>query len=131
MSGTFDFCSKSRVVVEQAPDNGSPVDMNGWEFTAKPNVPYRRKFTVTLHGLRWYMGTGRLDVTTNPEYNAGRLLDFYRANQMWDVFAFNHEYLGNILCRFAAPVNIPEGIKNSQGKIDALTVNLIHYNPAF
>ena len=131
MSGTFDFCSKSRVAVEMAPDTGSPIDMNGWEFTARPNVPYRRKFVITLSGLRWYLGNGQLDLTTNPEYNAGRLLAFYAQNQMWDVFAYNHEYLGNIICRFSAPVNIPKGIPSSQGKIDAFDVNLIHYNPGF
>lgn len=131
MAGTFDFCPKSRVAVEVAPDVGSPVDMNGWEYTAKPNVPYRRKFVVTLTGMRWYMGNGVLDVTTDPTHNIGRLLAFYRQNQMWDVFAYNHEYLGNILCRFSAPVNPPKGVNSSGGKIDAFDVNLIHYNPAF
>ena len=131
MAGTFDFCTKSRVAVELAPDTGTAVDMNGWEFTSRPNVPYRRKFTVTLTGLRWYMGNNVLDTASNPEYNAGRLLNFYRQNQMWDVFAYNHEYLGNILCRFASPLNIPKGLPDSQGKIDPLDVQLIHYNPAF
>jgi hypothetical protein len=131
VAGTFDFCQKSRTAVELPPDNGSPVDFNGWEFTSKPNVPYRRKFTVTLTGLRWYLGNGVLDTTTNPEYNAGRLLDFYRQNQMWDVFAFNHEYLGSILVRFSSPVAIPKAEPSSNGRINPFDVSLIHYNPAF
>lgn len=131
MSGTFDFADRSRVFVEQAPDTGSPVNFNGWEFTAKPNVPYRRKFTVTLTGMKWYVANGVLDVTSNPKYNIGRLLDFYRANQMWDVFAVNHEYLGSILCRFAAPVNPPKALPDSNGKTEPFELSMIHYNPGY
>lgn len=131
MAGTFDFCPNSRVAVETAPDTGTSVDMNGWEFTSKPNVPYRRKFTVSLSGLRWHLSNGKLDLTLTPTLNAGRLLAFYQQNQMWDVFAYNHEYLGNILCRFSAPVNIPKAEPSSGGRIAPFDVNLIHYNPSF
>lgn len=131
MSGTFDFCDTSRTAVEIPPDDGMPINFNGWEFSARPSVPYRRKFTVTLTGMRWYLGSGTLDLTTNPKRNAGRLLKFYRENGMWDVFSYNHEYLGNILCKFAAPVNVPKAEPDSDGKIGAFDITLIHHNPAY
>lgn len=131
MSGTFDFCDTSRVIQELPPEAGSAVDMNGWEFTSKPAIPYRRTFTIKLYGMRWYMGTGALDSATNPKFNAGRLLSFYRLNQTWDVFDMNHEYLGNILCRFKSPVTIPPAEMNSNGKIAPFDVSLIQYNPGF
>ena len=133
MAGTFDFCDNSRVVQELPPEEPSAMSFNGWEFTSKPAVPYRRTFSVVLTGMRWYVredGQG-LDVTTDPKHNAGRLLDFYRANRRWDVFAFNHEYLGNIICKFAVPVTVPKSIPDSFGRIEDFEVRLLHYNPAF
>lgn len=133
MSGTFDFCTTSRVVQELPPDETSAVSFNGWEFTSKPAIPYRRSFNVTLHGMRWYInsaGTG-LDVTTNPGQNAGRLLNFYQSNRTWDVFTLNHEYLGPITCRFQQPLTIPPAIPNSGGAIGPFDVKLIHYNPGY
>ena len=131
MAGTFDFCDTSRVIKETAPETPAGTDMNGWTFTSKPSVPYRRSFTVKLAGMRWYVSGGALDITTNPKKNIGRLLKFYRDNQRWGVFDLNHEYLGNILCQFAAPVNPPEGLPDSDGLVETFEVQLLHYNPGY
>lgn len=133
MAGTFDFADTKRVIQELPPEETSAVSFNGWDFTSKPAVPYRRTFSVTLNGMRWYLNTAgtALDVTTNPKFNAGRLLDFYRSNRMWDVFTVNHEYLGNLVCRFSTAVTIPKAIPSSNGLIESFDVRLLHYNPAF
>lgn len=133
MSGTFDFCTGSRVVTEIPPDEPGGTDMNGWMFTSKPKVPYRPSFTVKLYGLRWYLNSSgtALDVTTNPTNNAGRLREFYRTNRRFGVFAFNHEYLGSILCQFNKRVEIPAALPDSGGLIDNFEVELIQYNPAW
>lgn len=129
MAGTFDFCPSSRVIEELAPQEPSVTDMNGWSFNPKPKTPYRPQFKVTLHGLRWRMGSGVLDVTTEPTLNAGRLRAFYIQNRMSGTFQLAHEYLGNITCRFAKPVSIPAAIPNSNGLIDAFEVTLEWHNP--
>jgi hypothetical protein len=83
--------------------------------------------------MRWYLNTAgtALDLTTNPTRNAGRLLNFYKSNRTWDVFTFQHEYMGVIVCRFEKPVTIPEGLPNSGGLIGEFEVNLIQHNTSW
>lgn len=133
MAGTFDFAPNSRVIIEMPPEEKTATSFNGWDFTAKPVVPYRAKFRVQLHGMRWYLNAGgtALDITTDPTINAGRLRQFYKDNRLWDNFSFAHEYLGTITCRFAEPVNIPPAIGNSRGLIPMFEVVLLHHNPGY
>jgi len=133
LSGTFDFCDTSRVIQEIPPEPTNMPTFNGWEFSSKPQNPYRRTFTCKLHGLRWYLNSAgsALDVTTNPKFNAGRLLDFYRANQTWDTFTLVHEYLGTLQVKFKAPVVIPPAISNSDGLVPEFELQLIHSNPSY
>ncbi|WP_144061999.1 hypothetical protein [Sphingomonas sp. MM-1] len=68
MSGTFDFAPESHVAEEIAPEEKGATSMNGWEFTSRPNIPYRAKFRLELGGMRWRLnpeGTA-LDVNTDP-----------------------------------------------------------------
>lgn len=131
MPGTFDFAPNSHSAVEIAPDEQSVVSFNGWDFTSRPSLPYRRKFRLRLSGMRWYISNGALDVTTNPTLNAGRLLDFYRANRRYGTFTYQHEYLGSLTCRFAEALAIPEALPNAAGLIDAFEVTLVHHSPSY
>jgi hypothetical protein len=131
VAGTFDFAPNSHVAEEIPPEEAAATSMNGWEFTAKPSTPYRRKFKLTISGMRWRMGGAGLDVTTDPTMNAGRLLQFYQARRKWDTFTYNHEYLGTITCRFSEPLAIPKAIPNSNGLIPDFEVILIHHNPGY
>lgn len=132
MAGTFDFAPDRHVPVTLPPEPMQTVSMNGWTFSAKPTVPYVRKFRLTLHGMRWYLqGNGLFDVTTNPSFNARRLEAFYEANGTWDNFAYAHPHFGTMQCRFASAVSIPEGLPNSGGLIDGFQVELIQHNPGY
>ena len=131
MPGTFDFAPNSHVAVEIPPEEPNVVTFNGWDFTAKPAVPYRRKFRLIMTGMRWYMGSGALDVSTDPTMNAGRLLNFYQTNRRYGTFSYAHEYLGTITCRFAEPLQIPPALVNSNGLIDSFEVMLVHHNPGY
>lgn len=133
MAGTWDFAPNSHVAVELAPDTAGGVSFNGWDFTSKPSVPYRRKFRLKISGMRWRLnGAGNaLDVTTDPFFNAGRLLAFYQARQNWDTFTYPHEYLGNITVKFAEKLDLPEAIQNSNGLIPDFEITLIHHNPGY
>lgn len=131
MPGVFDFAPNSHFAVEIPPEEPSVVSFNGWDFAAKPSVPYRAKFKLQLSGMRWYLSGGALDTTTNPTMNAGRLLNFYKTNRRYGTFTYAHEYLGTITCRFAEPVQIPPGIPNSNGLTEAFEVTLIHHNPGY
>ncbi len=134
MSGTFSFCP-DRIVPETLPPDrpATVMSMNGWEFVGKPNVPYRRKWRLTLYGLRWYMTAGdAYDTATNVNFNARRLEQFYQENETWGVFSWTHPHgLGTINCRFASPVTVPKALEDSGGLLGPLEITLVEHNPAY
>jgi hypothetical protein len=127
----FDFCDTARVAEEMPPEEQTITSMNGWDFAARPKVPYRRKFKVSLYGLRWYLNVAgtALDLTTNTKFNAGLLLDFYKTHRLWDSFLYNHEYLGQIRVRFNKPVQIPAGAAG--GRIENVDIELVEHSPSY
>lgn len=133
MASLFDFCPNSRVEEEIPPEEQAAISMNGWDFVAKPTVPYKAKWKVTLEGLKWYLNAAgtALDVTTDLPHNAGRLLMFYRTNRQNGVFQYQHEFLGLLDVRFAQPVQIPKAIQNSGGICEPVEITIVHHNPAY
>ena len=133
MAGIFDFAPNTHVAEELPPDEAEATSFNGWDFTSRPGVPYRAKFKLTMSGMYWHMLDGQtgLDLYRDPQHNAGLLLEFYRQNRRWDTFSYPHEFYGNMLCRFAAPVQIPKAIPNSNGLITDFEITLVHHNPSF
>jgi len=129
----FDFAPGKHSAQELPPEEPSVTSFNGWEFTARPSVPYRRKFRLKLAGLKWRLNAAgtALDVTTDPTMNAGRLASFYRDHRTWNTFLYPHEYLGTILCRFATPLEIPLGTQNSGGTVPEFEAMLVHHNPGY
>ena len=130
---TFNFCPNGLVPVTVPREAQQVLSMGGWAFSAKPNVPYQRKFKVVLHGLRWYVNptTGLYDSTTNPSINARALELFYEDHETWNPFTWVHPHLGSMTCRFSDTVSVPEGIPNSNGLLNPLEITLIHHNPGF
>lgn len=132
---TFDFCPNSQVAVTLPRENANVVTMNGWTFTGRPTTPHQRKFRVKLFGLRWYLDTAgslsEYNTTTDPLHNAARLEEFYSQHEMWLPFDYTHPHRGPMLCRFATPLIVPEGIPNSGGLIEPLEVTLIHHNAGY
>lgn len=132
MAGTFDFCPDSQVPELLPPDPVQGMSMNGWNFSAKPNVPFQASYKVTLHGLRWHLqSNGLFDNTTNPTINARRLEEFYRANGTWDNFTWVHPHIGALVVRFAQTLVIPAGMPNGNGLIEPVEIRLVHHNPGF
>lgn len=127
----FDFCPNSHVAEELPPEEPKVTSFNGWDFTARPVVPYRPKFKVTLDGLYWYVSEGLLDVTTDAQHNAGRLLNFYKEHRLWKTFTYNHEYYGEIVCRFDVPVILPKALPDSGGLLPSVEITLIQHSPGY
>lgn len=130
---TFTFCPNSLVPETLPREPPSVMSLNGWQFSAKPAVPYQRKFKVTLHGLRWFLDpdTDLYDSFTEPDINAHNLELFYSRHETWNPFNWTHPHLGPLVVRFAAPVSVPKGKENSGGFIDAFEITLIHHNPGY
>jgi hypothetical protein len=132
MAGTFLFSPQSLVVETIPPDPVQGVSMNGWAFVSKPQIPYQRRFKVTLHGMRWIMNSdGTYDVTTTPNTNARALEVFYQAHLIWDNFLFGHPHLGNLTCRFATAVTVPASPARNAGFLDPLEIMLVEHQPAY
>ncbi len=129
----FDFCVETRVAEMLAPEEPEVRDFNGWVYNPTPTLPFRPTFKVTLEGLRWYMRScgSRLDLTENLDRNAGRLEDFYRRHRQHIPFNFEHEYMGNLEMRFAAPVSVPKGMANSGGALEPLELTMILHNATY
>lgn len=128
----FDFCLNSRVAEIIAPDEPTIRDYNGWDYTPKPPMPYRRRFKVILEGLRWYyLDNGNIDYATNVGQNAGVLETFYEGHRKYKPFNFDHERLGVLELRFDAPLSIPKALPDSGGLLAALEVQMIHHNPSY
>ena len=132
MAGVFNFCPGSLVPETLVPEQLSVMSLNGWTFSAKPNVPYQKSFKVTLHGLRWYLNAdGTFDRLSDRQHNARVLEEFYEKNGTWDSFDWFHPHFGNLKVRFKALVQIPAAISNSGGLCNPLEITLIHHNPGY
>ena len=129
----FTFAPERNVPVTLPRDGGATVvSLNGWQFSSRPTTPYQKRFRVTLYGMRWYLQPGGLfDTTTNPHFNARALEAFYEEHEQWKPFTFPHQHFGSLECRFAAPLAVPESIKDSNGLIAPFEIQLIHHNPGF
>ena len=132
MAGTFNFCPTTLVPEVLPPEPIGVMSMNGWAFSAKPNVPYQKSFKVTLHGLIWYLNSdGTFDRLTDRKHNARALEEFYELHGTWDSFDWYHPHLGALQVRFKAAVTIPAAIPNSGGLCNPLEITLIHNNPGY
>jgi len=128
----FSFCPGMQVPVTLPPEPIRTTSLNGWDFSAKPSVPYRRKFKVKMYGLTWYLQpNGLYDITTNQNFNAHRLELFYRDHQTFQPFVWTHSHIGNLVVSFDVPLQVPEAEPNSGGLIEMLEVQFIEHSPSF
>lgn len=129
----WDFCPGRMVPRTKPPQATVGVSMNGWQFSSRPTVPFQKTFLVKLHGLTWYLNdaSGLFDPLTDARFNARRFEQFYEEHGTWKPFTFPHPHFGNILCRFAAAPEVPEGIPNSGGLIEGFDVQLVEHNPGY
>ena len=129
----FDFCPGYFTVETLAPDQqGGQMNFNGWPFSARPNIPYLRRWKLTLYGLTWYLQpSGLYDNTTNTTFNARCLEEFYQAKGLWADFDWTHPHLGLLRVRFASVANVPASEVNSGGLVAPVEIILVHHNPGF
>jgi hypothetical protein len=129
----WDFCTESLVVVNKPPDaSGTSINMNGWNFGAKPTDPWQYTFSVTIYGLRWYtFSNGGIDDATDPYHNARRFEEFIKEHGTWKSFDFPHPQLGTVEARFKALPVVPPAAKEANGVIEAFDMELVHHQPDY
>lgn len=128
----FDFCLDRRVAETMPPEEPAIKDFTGWDYAPTPSLPYRRKFKISLEGLRWYfLENGQIDLVTDASHNAGALEAFYTLHRQHKPFNYLHEWMGTMELRFNSPVMVPKAMPNSGGLIEGLELTAIHHNPTY
>lgn len=94
---------------------GAPVS------TVGNNKPYR------WDGSNWTLSTSNihLNITKQPEINAGRLDAFYNFHKLHKKFIFPHPIYGDIAVKFSKPLVLPKGNTNGSGSIEAFELEFI------
>jgi hypothetical protein len=90
----------------------------GYQFNAKPQLPFQRTFRLHFNAMKWFLNTdGTVDRTTHPEYNMQCLLDFFEAHDTSQAFIYPHPIYGNLTVKFSSDqqVEVPATIESSTG----------------
>ena len=104
----FDFA-------ESYPVNTHPTRLGrGFMFTTPAIAPPQRRFTLSFEGMGWVLDSlGNVDVTSNSDFNVAALIEFYKAVQLYGAFTFQHPMDGQLLVRFAKPLDVPAVMKGA------------------
>lgn len=144
---TFDFpYHKFRT---EYPESGNRVQLGGnYIFTAPPNGPDLRRFTLSFETMKYYVvgrdeagikldfannryiskTLGEIDIFKNREINMGALEAFYNAHKLHKSFLYPHPVYGNIEVKFMSPLKIPNGIAGGGGALESFEIDLIEVN---
>ena len=125
---TFDFpYHKFRT---EYPESGNRVQLGGnYIFTAPPNGPDLRRFTLSFETMKYYQEpNGTISLTKNPKINMAVLEAFYNAHKLHKSFLYPHPVYGNIEVKFMSPLKIPNGIAGGGGALESFEIDLIEIN---
>lgn len=116
------------LVETKYPDSSVRVQFGkSWTFTAPPDAPDQRGFSLTLKGMKYYVNLdGSINATTGSDINNLAALEtFYQTVRLFDDFHFPHPIYGTLVCRFNKPLQIPKGIPGGLGVVEDMTIELI------
>lgn len=107
-------------------ENSDKIDLgNGYGFTAKPNHPMMKEFTLTFKGFRYYFDKNdKIDYETNKyKDNMGALCSFYETMGTYENFIYPDEQFGNVRVQFKEPLDVPD-TNGKKAVLDDFTVVL-------
>lgn len=100
----------------------------GYEFSAAPQLPIQRRFTLSFNTMVWFFnGSGVPDATIQPTLNILALDEFYRRHYTHLPFIYVHPVYGSLTVKFAsdAPFEIPKSKPGGSGATEAFELVLI------
>lgn len=109
------------------PQNGFRLQFGtSYVFTAKPDAPDQRVFTLFFTGMQYYLhDDGTVDGSTGAGINnVHALYTFYAAHGLWDTFIYPHPVFGNVTVKFKDPLVVPEGIVGGGGVVGDFQITL-------
>lgn len=99
-----------------------------YSFAVPPPAPDQRNFLLTFPNMFYYEttpGSGVLDISFDGVNNMGNLEDFYSRHKLFQSFNWTHPAHGSLVCRFAKPIEVPEGKPGGFGALESFTVELV------
>lgn len=97
-----------------------------YSYRVSPTSPEQRTFTLIFKTMQFLLDSaGLIDISSNAQLNAGRLLAFYNQYKLHRTFIYPHPDFGNIRVRFNKPLRFPEGLTNGRGYLPSFEVELI------
>lgn len=100
----------------------------GYRFTAAPQLPVQRTFTLHFESIVWFLkDDDTVDKNAEPQINAQRLIDFYERHYWHKAFIYPHPVYGNLRVRFSEenPLEVPKSLKGGNGATDNFQIVLI------
>lgn len=108
------------------PNSGTQIQLGrSYVYTAPPEAPDQRRFVLKFRALKYFLVNGVVDQVTNAEINLGALELFYNLHKMHATFTYPHPVYGDLACRFARPLEIPDGTEGGSGVVENIEVELI------
>lgn len=122
---TFDFpYFKYRTTYPQSA--GSVQFGRGWVFTSKPDAPDQRTFTLQFAGLGYFFNSsGNVSPTVISDRNLRRFEEFYQRHNTHTAFLWTHPVWGELRVKFKKPLDIPYGLEDGGGHVEAFEIELI------
>lgn len=113
-------------VSTEYPNSGTQIQLGkSYAFTAPPEAPDQRKFTLKFAAMKYFMANGVIDSTIEPKINLAALEIFYSLHKMHATFTYPHPVYGDLACRFSKPLKIPEGVKGGGGVHENIEIEMI------
>lgn len=98
----------------------------GYQFTIGPAKREMRAFTLSFQTmLQRLNAAGKVDWTTLPDLNWGRLEYFYSKHRNVEPFWYDHPVYGRLLVRFDGELISPRGLPRGNGWTDPVTVRIV------
>ena len=109
------------------PQNSPVIQLGGsYVFTSRPVGPPQRTFYLTFEAMRHFFNSdGTVDTESYPEFNLGTLEAFYEEVQLYASFKYVHPRYGQLICRFAKPLDIPRPELGGFSVVKGVQVELI------
>lgn len=111
------------------PESGFRMQLgNSYAATAAPVAPDQRVITLSFGTMCYYTNlNGTIDYLKNPPLNFGALEKFYLDHKLHKSFDYVHPVYGTMICKFNKPLEVPKGIPEGNGWLQAFTLELIEY----
>lgn len=120
------FIWKFHTMSIEHPEGDTMTLGNSYQYAAEPRSVDQRTFKLGFKTMKYFLNASQqIDLNAWPELNMARLYNFYLEHRMWKSFIYPNPTLGNLVCRFKAPLTVPAGLEGGNGAVQSFGIELI------